>query len=71
MAENTKRIITKAVSGVGGIKCPCCRGTYTVKEARTLHARIVRRAARITHKLLMKDIERILDDEAERDRSTS
>lgn len=39
---NENKEATKAVRGPGGIKCPCCRASKTVKEARTLHNRILR-----------------------------
>ncbi len=45
---NTNKIRTKAVCGPAGINCPCCRMSRTsVKEARTLHNRIIRRRANI------------------------
>lgn len=39
---NENKEATKAVRGPGGIKCSCCRASKTVKEARTLHNRILR-----------------------------
>ena len=40
---NTRRIRTKAIAGPGGIKCPCCRYTRTIKASRIMHNRGVRR----------------------------
>lgn len=42
---NTNKIRTKAVSGPGGIKCSCCNNCGSVKAARTIHNRIIRRKA--------------------------
>lgn len=42
---NTKRIHTKAICGPAGIQCNCCRAAKSVKAARTLHNRIIRRKA--------------------------
>jgi hypothetical protein len=39
---NENKEATKAVRGPGGIKCSCCRASKTIKEARTLHNRILR-----------------------------
>ena len=40
----TRRIRTKVNDGLGGIKCPCCRGCIkNLKLARTLNNRIIRR----------------------------
>jgi hypothetical protein len=41
-----RKVKTKAVGGPGGIDCSCCR-TGSKKDAKTLHARIVRRKTKI------------------------
>lgn len=41
----TNKIRTKAVRGPGGIKCPCCNKYGSVKLARIMHNRIIRRKA--------------------------
>lgn len=43
---NFRRIRTKAVPGVAGIKCPCCRdGSH--KQSKVWHTRILRHRLKI------------------------
>lgn len=43
---NLRRMLTKAVPGIAGIKCPCCRnGSH--KQAKVLHNRILRHRLKI------------------------
>jgi hypothetical protein len=41
----TNKIRTKAIRGPGGIKCYCCNKRGSVKLARIMHNRSVRRKA--------------------------
>ena len=43
---NFRRMVTKAVPGVAGIKCPCCRnGSH--KQSKVWHSRIIRHRLKI------------------------
>lgn len=48
---NNNKIRTKAISGPGGIHCRCCNNCGSVKAARTIHNRIIRRKAKIAFRI--------------------